>query len=276
MFNITYLYFSFSIDTMKQTILLLLFLMTPAYALTAQGPGLLHTYDITDTTLWRGQHTGYNPLTGQVDDNIDTVNYSGLDSQPQVMQTQRTDVHFIVQGLGYGQMNVSGMILPIDRDLYYILYDGTLTAARDMQLDANSFSPRTGTVVDVTLDADLDGDPDVTDCRPLDPTVHHGDSDPVNREDDNCDGYVDKVDNDQDTLDDRTLDLCPGTQIPEWNFPDTLGKNRYALENLDILFDNAQDISLVDTGGCSCSQLLTSHPSDGHEWRRGCLSKTLI
>ena len=40
-------------------------------------------------------------------------------------------------------------------------------------------------------DDDDDGDPDVTDCKPKDPAVHHGQDDVCNGLDDDCDGAVD-------------------------------------------------------------------------------------
>ena len=44
----------------------------------------------------------------------------------------------------------------------------------------------------VDLDDDNDGDPDVTDCAPLDPAVHAKAADVCNAVDDNCDGVVDE------------------------------------------------------------------------------------
>ena len=53
-------------------------------------------------------------------------------------------------------------------------------------------------------DDDSDGDPDVHDCAPLDPAIHHGALDACNGWDDNCNGLIDEgfVDSDQDELKD--------------------------------------------------------------------------
>jgi putative metal-binding protein len=69
-----------------------------------------------------------------------------------------------------------------------------------------SGSTEEGTTVVSPTDQDCDGDPDVTDCDPDDPTVHHGAQEVcLNQIDDDCDGELDEVDDeDQDGFDNCT------------------------------------------------------------------------
>jgi hypothetical protein len=71
------------------------------------------------------------------------------------------------------------------------------------------------------------------------------------------------VDSDTDGIDD-TADLCPGTVIPESVPSEKLGVNRFALVDGDFDFDTTlpegvgpiRAYSTMDTGGCSCEQIV--------------------
>lgn len=74
------------------------------------------------------------------------------------------------------------------------------------------------------------------------------------------------------------LDLCPGTTIPESAPTAGLGPGRYALTDVDALFDTvpkgrrspAEPFSLADTAGCSCEQIVRALKLAKSHLKHGC------
>jgi predicted extracellular nuclease len=88
----------------------------------------------------------------------------------------------------------------------------------------------------------------------------------------------DQADADGDGLADACLDVCPGTMIPEDVPTSSLGTNRYALVDGDLVFDTntppgggpGDVFTIFDTMGCSCRQIIDElHLGKGHE-KFGC------
>ncbi|MBK9259378.1 MAG: hypothetical protein IPM54_06025 [Polyangiaceae bacterium] len=95
-------------------------------------------------------------------------------------------------------------------------------------------------------------------------------------------------DSDEDGVFDA-FDFCPGTEIPEDVPLRRLGIDRFALQmarviNGKYVFDTrlsngrlaASRFSIVDTGGCSCDQILDALGGDRNQSQYGCNFGTIV
>jgi predicted extracellular nuclease len=154
----------------------------------------------------------------------------------------------LVRGFDYGRANA---------DAALVLLDDPSTALRSSDHD--------GLVLFVAGDADGDGVGDDLDNCPTTPNP-------------------DQADADGDGLADACLDACPGTVVPEIS-AGALRPNHFALVDGDFVFDQGQPwngapvssgITLEDTAGCSCSQILDVLPGNRNGQRKfGCTAGTM-
>jgi predicted extracellular nuclease len=101
---------------------------------------------------------------------------------------------------------------------------------------------------------------------------------------DNCPttSNPDQADADHDGLADACNDRCLGTAIPEAVPTQGLTIHHWALVNGDLLFDTvvpggapARTITVADTAGCSCDQILTALSLGAGQRKHGCSSETM-
>jgi hypothetical protein len=86
-----------------------------------------------------------------------------------------------------------------------------------------------------------------------------------------------ELDSDHDTILDGA-DVCAATTVPEAAPSSRLGVNRFALVDGDTVFDTttpygrgpAQSFTIVDTGGCSCEQIVEARGLGQGQARFGC------
>ncbi|WP_170228821.1 choice-of-anchor L domain-containing protein [Polyangium fumosum] len=140
----------------------------------------------------------------------------------------------------------------------------------------------TGTVPCDLIDNDGDGANSCVDCDDANPAVHPGAAETCNEVDDDCDGEVDEgdvccPDPDADGVC-GAADQCPDTVLPESVPTVKLGVNRWADTDGDGVFDTTspsgvgpgRSYSIVDTGGCSCAQIIEALSlGEGHK-KFGC------
>jgi hypothetical protein len=89
-------------------------------------------------------------------------------------------------------------------------------------------------------------------------------------------------DSDDDGIPDAE-DICPGTVIPEAVPTESLGVNRFALTDGDAIFDTTrspgkkpgQVLTLADTAGCSCAQIIEVLGLDEGHTKFGCSSSAM-
>jgi len=125
-----------------------------------------------------------------------------------------------------------------------------------------------GDVCDACIDIDGDGYGTGEGCLGLDcddnnPAVYPGATEVCDGIDDDCNGEVDNVDEDNDEVNDCVDDKCLNT-IP-W-FAETLKPNHYDRSNID----------LTATYGCNCQQILFCKPGENNgEYKFGCSQGTI-
>jgi hypothetical protein len=120
----------------------------------------------------------------------------------------------------------------------------------------------------------------VVDCNDNNAAVHPGATEVCNGIDDNCDNRIDDIDADGDGVNDCTRDRCLGTKETAPSV--SLNPNMYADVDKDGMFEvnlgSASKPKIVDSGitmadtyGCSCSQILTCKAGQNEgELKYGC------
>lgn len=132
-------------------------------------------------------------------------------------------------------------------------------------------------------DFDADGRPDDADnCRIVaNPGQVDADGDGLGDACDNCPTTPnpDQADADADGVADACADRCPGTRIPETAPTGGLKPNHYALMDGDLLFDTVGTTSPVltlrDTAGCSCEQIVRQLGLGDGQRKNGCSKSTM-
>ena len=106
--------------------------------------------------------------------------------------------------------------------------------------------------------------PDNTDCNDDDDAIYPTAAEVCNGFDDNCDGAIDDIHADGDSVNDCTSDRCLGTT--EWFAEKKLNPNHYDDSNMN----------LSDTYGCNCAQILDCKAGeDKGEYKHGCSPGTI-